>query len=316
LIHLVSSQSELRLKKERQQVQTARELGRNGREEELFTRQVQLFLAKKKQRFLSDDLYEQEDGRLEEQAGTVRLPPAKTAFGKESNSALTSKLWRYRAQDHRMPPGSTPCLFLQAQRNPETILLYFHGNGEDIIGCAPFLQSLSQDLAISVLAMEYPGYSGFEGSPTVEAIEQRALEVLELLLELGFRLKNVVVLGRSIGSGPALLLASLFEVGAVALLSPFLSLREAVSDLYGRLPAALLKAGFDNKERAREVSSPCLIVHGTKDRLISERHSSELAQFFRGYCRVQLLSEMSHSSFSQPHFFGLLRDFCRGLQII
>lgn len=71
--------------------------------------------------------------------------------------------------------------------------------------------------------------------------------------EIGFEVCNIMVIGRSIGSGPALHVSSLYTVGGLVLLSPFLSLCEAVNDLYGTLASGLLKQRFDNKERARDV---------------------------------------------------------------
>ena len=75
-------------------------------------------------------------------------------------------------------------------------------------------------------------------------------------------------MGRSIGSGPAIHITSLLPVGGLVLLSPFLSLCEVVSDLYGTVASTLLKQRFDNKQRVQSISSPALIVHGTMDRLI------------------------------------------------
>ena len=60
-----------------------------------------------------------------------------------------------------------------------------------------------------------------------------------------------MVIGRSIGSGPALHVASLYPVGGLVLLSPFLSICEVVYDLYGTLASGLLKQRFNNKERAK-----------------------------------------------------------------
>ena len=100
------------------------------------------------------------------------------------------------------------------------------------------------------------------------------MEVLEFLTNLGYPLNKIIIVGRSIGSGPAVHLASMFNVGGLILLSPFLSLCEAVHDLYGSIAASLLKERFNNKERAKVVNSPVLIVHGTNDKLISERHST------------------------------------------
>lgn len=116
--------------------------------------------------------------------------------------------------------------------------------------------------------------------------------------EVGFEVHNIMVIGRSIGSGPALHVSSLYAVGGLVLLSPFLSLCEAVNDLYGTLASGLLKQRFDNKERAKDVESPCLIVHGTRDKLISQKHATELSQYFRGFCMTKIVKEMSHSVFS------------------
>ena len=65
--------------------------------------------------------------------------------------------------------------------------------------------------------------------------------------QIGFDMQNIMVMGRSIGSGPALHIASLYAVGGLVLLSPFLSICEVVHDLYGILASGLLKQRFDNK---------------------------------------------------------------------
>ncbi len=64
---------------------------------------------------------------------------------------------------------------------------------------------------------------------------------------IGYDLKDIGVMGRSIGSGPALYLANLFPLASIVLVSPFLSLCDAVEDLYGLLAAKLLKQRFDNR---------------------------------------------------------------------
>ena len=100
---------------------------------------------------------------------------------------------------------------------------------------------------MSVLAVEYPGYSVYEGVASSSQIEKDAVEVISFLQRMGFEMANIMVMGRSIGSGPAVHVASLFNVGGLVLLSPFLSLCEVVSDLYGRMASKVLKQRFDNK---------------------------------------------------------------------
>lgn len=69
---------------------------------------------------------------------------------------------------------------------------------------------------------------------TAQDIEHDAVKILEYMKEnVGFSLKDITILGRSIGSGPAVYVASIYCVGSLILLSPFLSLCCAVRDLYG-----------------------------------------------------------------------------------
>jgi hypothetical protein len=42
---------------------------------------------------------------------------------------------------------------------------------------------------------------------------------------IGFNLTDITVVGRSIGSGPAIYLSSIYHVSSLILLSPFLSLK-------------------------------------------------------------------------------------------
>lgn len=129
-------------------------------------------------------------------------------------------------------------------------------------------------------------------------------------------MENIVIMGRSIGSGPAIYLSTIFPIAGLVLISPFLSLCEVVGDLYGSIASSLLKQRFNNKERAKLTASPCLIVHGIKDRLIPERHTTELSQYFQGYCKVRLVSNMTHSLFNHEEFFGYVAEFIKQLDSI
>jgi abhydrolase domain-containing protein 17 len=269
---------------------------------------IRLHLPKNRGKFQSDSLYRQDEHEEFEDGDkiqSVRLfSRLHNKFSLEANR--TSRLWSY--QSSSLP--AIPCLYFQSSHYGDRLMLYFHGNGEDLAGCHGFLRHLSAYTQVSVLAVEYPGYSFYEGTPSSEGIESDGREVLEFLRDqLGFETQNIMVVGRSIGSGPALHVASLYDVGGLVLLSPFLSLCEAVGDLYGAIASGLLKQRFDNKERAKEVQSPCLIVHGTKDRLISQKHATELSQYFRGFCTIKIVKEMTHSVFSHEDFFAFVSDF-------
>ena len=47
-------------------------------------------------------------------------------------------------------------------RDPDDrLIMYFHGNAEDLFHNVGFLQQLKENFGASILAMEYPGYGFF-----------------------------------------------------------------------------------------------------------------------------------------------------------
>ena len=47
-------------------------------------------------------------------------------------------------------PDHIPCLFLPFEGGAQKLVLYFHGNAEDV--------GLAYDMQMHMLAVEYPGY--------------------------------------------------------------------------------------------------------------------------------------------------------------
>ncbi|CAK9073947.1 unnamed protein product [Durusdinium trenchii] len=169
---------------------------------------------------------------------------------------------------------------------------------------------------VNVISIEYPGYGLLQGiEPNEETIFEVALTVFRYLVdELRVSYSSVIVFGRSLGSGPAIFLASQYPLGGMILVSPFISIRAAARHIGGRLVAFMFSNVFQNHRRIVNVSCPVLFIHGASDSLIPVEHSKTLF----GVCRSRKLlvtpAKMDHNSsmFSDPnsfavpaiHFFG------------
>lgn len=55
-----------------------------------------------------------------------------------------------------------PCLYLPYQTGSSKILIYFHGNAEDVGLSYEMLDHIRSSLKINILAVEYPGYGIYE----------------------------------------------------------------------------------------------------------------------------------------------------------
>jgi abhydrolase domain-containing protein 17 len=58
-------------------------------------------------------------------------------------------------------------------------------------------------LQAHVALVEYPGYGVCKGSPSESSVKRAALEATRFLEGLGFPAANIILYGRSIGSGAA-----------------------------------------------------------------------------------------------------------------
>ena len=89
--------------------------------------------------------------------------------------------------------------------NSKYLILYFHASGEDIKAIHHLLDYLRNSFQVNVLAMEYPGYSIYPGSTSSTQINADSETVYEYMnKKLGFHEQNIIVVGRSIGTGVAL----------------------------------------------------------------------------------------------------------------
>jgi fermentation-respiration switch protein FrsA (DUF1100 family) len=93
---------------------------------------------------------------------------------------------------------------------------------------------------------------------------------------------RIAVYGRSLGSVPALYLATTKPVRAVVLDSPLTNVRQMATLHYALIPTFLLHLSLDNLERAKRLAAPLLIFHGTRDRIAPITMGEKVAQAGHG----------------------------------
>lgn len=74
--------------------------------------------------------------------------------------------------------------------------------------------------------MEYPGYSIYKGKTSSDVIKEDATLVYSYITnKLSFKQSNIIVMGRSIGTGISLELMQKVAPAALILISPFASIK-------------------------------------------------------------------------------------------
>lgn len=187
---------------------------------------------------------------------------------------LDEFLWIPRLEDLPIERG-IPCLLL---RHPGAswLLVFFHANAEDLGRIYWFLRQLKALLHVHILAVEYPGYGVCSGEATEESVLEDAEAVARFVFErLEVPSRRVLFVGRSVGGGPAVSLASRYACGGLVTLSTFSSIRAVVGAFAGW--GGWFPDMFNNGERIRHVPCRTLIIHGTLDETVPVGQARELA---------------------------------------
>lgn len=205
------------------------------------------------------------------------------------------------------PEECIPCLLLTSPA-ARFCILYLHSNAEDLGRCYSFCSTLRSQFQVHVIAAEYPGYGICPGGQaTEETVTTNAFTIFGFIRQvLRWPLDEIIILGRSIGCGPALAIASRYRVYGIVLVCPFLSVCELCREFLGGM-ADLITERFPNKSRITRVSSPLLIVHGKSDAMVPWTHGRALYDACKSRKRFIAPEEMTHNSnlYIDPNFFVL-----------
>ena len=143
-------------------------------------------------------------------------------------------------------------------------ILYSHGNAEDIGELLPVLGDI-QRMGFSVLAFDYRGYGTSEGRPSQQSAYQDEDAAYDYLVKTAHVPANhIIALGRSLGGGTAVDLASRRPLGGLIVQSSFVTAFRAMAHV-----PILPFDEFRNIDKIGKVHCPVLVIHGTADDVIA-----------------------------------------------
>ena len=191
---------------------------------------------------------------------------------------------------------------------PAPLVVYFGGNAEEVTGWAPGAASYGPR---ALLLVNYRGYGRSQGTPTEKAIVADAVETFDWALRrTDVDASRVALMGRSLGTGVAVQVASQRAVRAMVLVSPYDSVAEVAAAAYPWLPVRwLVRHPFDSMAHAASIEAPALIVTGTADTLIRPAHSRRLAQRWGGPVATLELEGQGHNDIGGERYEAAIRGF-------
>lgn len=177
------------------------------------------------------------------------------------------------------------------------IILYLHGsNGAlDVWGkVAPIYTSLGYAL----LMPDYRGYGKSEGANLDEKQVCDDVQDVYNYIRANYPEKEIVVLGQSIGTGPAAYLAAHNHPKRLILQAPYYSIEDWVAHVAPELTLSDNLFHFKNYEYIQQASCPITLIHGDADSAIYYASSLKLREFLKPGDELITLKGEGHNDFT------------------
>ena len=183
-------------------------------------------------------------------------------------------------------------------------LIYFGGNAEDVSRDMPDIAAAFPNKAIYLL--HYPGYGGSSGNPSEKSIFADSMALFD---RVHAEHPNIVVVGRSLGTGVAVWIASQRPIVRLVLVTPYDSLADPAAQQYPYFPVRwLLRDKFESWRYAPQVTAPTRILAAENDEVIPRSSTDRLRTRFReGIVSYVVLPDVGHNTIQDsPNYWTLL----------
>ena len=201
-------------------------------------------------------------------------------------------------------------LFYTEEEQKRGLVLYFHGNTRSVKGWAKY----SRDFTVhgyDVVMIDYRGFGKSKGKRTEKLLYEDALHVYNRMrFDFKYPENQIVIYGRSLGSGFAAKLASSTKPEMLILDAPYYSFSHLTNRFLPFLPVSiLLRFKIRTDEWLKYCRCPIYIIHGTKDRLIPFSSSMRLSKVAPLNSHLVPIYGGGHNNLpSFPEYHRVLKD--------
>ncbi len=154
-------------------------------------------------------------------------------------------------------------------------LMYFGGNAESIENNIGNFEVTFRNH--SVYLIHYRGYGKSEGKPTEPGLLSDALAIYDAIQP---QHETISIMGRSLGSGVAVYLASKRAIEKLVLITSYDSIVEVAHSHYPFLPVRYLaRDRFEAFRYAGDITAPVLMITAELDRIVPKERALALREY-------------------------------------
>ena len=187
------------------------------------------------------------------------------------------------------------------------VVLYYHGNKENIGRYAKFVTTFTQN-GYEVWMEDYPGFGKSVGARTEKKLYDQAMAV-HTMAAGKYGKDSIILYGKSFGTGIAAYVASKTNCKQLILETPYYSI-PAMFGCYAPIypTTSMSTYKIPTNEYLKEVNYPITIFHGTSDGVIPYRCASKLKTVLKPTDAFITIEKGTHQNLSEFEVYKKTMD--------
>ncbi len=218
----------------------------------------------------------------------------------------------FEERTFQMEDGGSVNSILFKVPNSRGVVYYFKGNSRSIKGWGKFAKDFVAN-GYDLFMMDYRGFGKSRGRRTEAKLYNDSQRIYEWLMKR-YTEEQIVIYGRSLGSGIAAKIAADNHPRMLILDSPYFSFYHNIQSWTLIFPLQwILRYQIRTDHFVTKTTAPVCIIHGDKDRLIPLWHSRKLLAIDPQNVRLFIIEGAGHNNLPDfpeyhEHLYDLLNE--------
>jgi uncharacterized protein len=179
------------------------------------------------------------------------------------------------------------------------LVFYLHGNSGSLKGWGNIAKHYNSR-KYDIFMLDYRGFGKSDGD--IDGGEEQVFKDIQIVydtLKLRYAESKIIVVGYSIGTGPATQLAATNRPKQLVLQAPYFSLVDMMEHEYPGIPTFILKYKFQTNKYIGDCKMPVTIFHGDKDAVIYYNSSVQLKALCKAGDKFITLQGLGHNGINE-----------------
>ena len=179
-------------------------------------------------------------------------------------------------------------------KKPKGVIIYYHGNRAGLERWSKITEYFAKK-NYDVFVMDYRGYGKSTGELTEEILYQDAQMVYDFVKN-SYKEQDIIIYGRSLGSGIATKIASENHPRKVILETPYFSIIDVANSWLPILPEFIFNYKMKSGDYVKKINCALTIFHGGQDRVVPLSSAKKLFEAANSPKELIIIETANHGN--------------------